>query len=234
MERVLRRISVLLLAMLPLAGAVADAGAQSATQQREAAVLKARAGQMAEAQAALRAMLAAGIDDGLVAMDLTTLLQQDGKAAEAVAVFEKAAKSDPPDYALLAATRAYRDLRRYGDAARLAREGMRRFPDDTVWPLILSLILSDDGKPAEALAVLRLPAAQRAPPVERLLAEAYAWRRAGDPFKATRVYGEAIKAAPANQGVRIEAAGVLQDLGAPFGAEIIAGTRTPSIAADQA
>src|SRR5262245_41234141 len=166
---------------------------QSATQQRESAVLKARAGQMAEAQSALRAMLAAGIDDGLVAMDLATLLQQDGKAAEAVAVFEKAAKSDAPDYALLAATRAYRDLRRYGDAARLAREGMRRFPDDTVWPLILSLILSDDGKSAEALAILRQPAAQRAPP-----AEAYAWRRAGDPFKAMRVYGEAIKAAPAN------------------------------------
>ena len=54
-------------------------------------MLKARAGNMAEAQAALRAMLAAGTDDGLVAMDLTTLLQQDGKSSEAVAVFEKAA-----------------------------------------------------------------------------------------------------------------------------------------------
>jgi tetratricopeptide (TPR) repeat protein len=227
--------SVVCLPILVVGLLAAQAGwTQSATQQREAAVLKARAGQMAEAQAALRAMLAAGIDDGLVAMDLVTLLQQDGKAAEAVAEFEKAAKRDPPDYALLAATRAYRDLRRYGDAARLARDGMRRFPDDTVWPLVLSLILSDDGKSAEALEILRQPAAQRAPPVERLLAEAYAWRRAGDAFKAMRVYGEAIKAAPDNKGVRAEAAGVLQDMGAPFGAEIIAGTATPSIAADQA
>ena len=208
--------------------------AQTATQQREAAVLKARAGNMAEAQAALRAMLAAGTDDGLVAMDLTTLLQQDGKSSEAVAIFEKAARPDPPDYALLAATRAYRDLRRYADAARLARQGMQRFPNDTVWPLILSLVLSDDGNSAEALAILRQPAAQRAPPVERLLAEAYAWRRAGDPFKAMRAYSEAIKAAPANPGVRAEAAGVLQDMGAPFGAQVIAGTSTPSIAADQA
>ena len=180
---------------------------------------------MAEAQAALRAMLAAGTDDGLVAMDLTTLLQQDGKSAEAIAVFEKAARPDPPDYALLAATRAYRNLSRYDDAARVARQGLQRFPNDTVWPLILSLVLSDDGKAAEALAILRQPAAQRAPPVERLLAEAYAWRRAGDPFKAMRVYSEAIKAAPANPGVRLEAAGVLQDMGAPFGAEVIAGTR---------
>jgi biofilm PGA synthesis protein PgaA len=208
--------------------------AQTATQQREAAVMKARAGNMAEAQAVLRAMLAAGIDDGLVAMDLTTLLQQDGKSSEAVTVFEKAARPDPPDYALLAATRSYRDLRRYADAARLALEGMQRFPNDTVWPLILSLILSDDGKSTEALAILRQPAAQRAPPVERLMAEAYAWRRAGDPFKAMRAYSDAIKAAPANPGVRVEAAGVLQDMGAPFGAEVIAGTRTPSIAADQA
>ena len=208
--------------------------AQTATQQREAAVLKARAGNAAEAQAALRAMLAAGTDDGLVAMDLTTLLQQDGKSSEAVAVFEKAARPDPPDYALLAATRAYRDLRRYADAARLARQGMQRFPNDTVWPLILSLVLSDEGNSAEALAILRQPAAQRAPAVERLLAEAYAWRRAGDPFKAMRAYSAAIKAAPANPGVRAEAAGVLQDMGAPFGAQVIAGTSTPSIAADQA
>ena len=208
--------------------------AQTSTQQREAAVLKARAGSMAEAQAALRAMLAAGTDDGLVAMDLTTLLQQDGKSSEAVAVFEKAARLDPPDYALLAATRAYRDLRRYAEAARLARQGMQRFPNDTVWPLILSLILSDDGKSTEALALLHQPTAQRAPPVERLMAEAYAWRKAGDPFKAMRAYSEAIKAAPANPGVRVEAAGVLQDMGAPFGAEVIAGTKTPSIAADQA
>src|SRR5215475_15445900 len=111
MERAGRGICVLLLAVLALAGASPQTRAQSATQQRESAVLKARAGQMAEAQSALRAMLAAGIDDALVAMDLATLLQQDGKAAEAVAVFEKAAKSDAPDYTLLAATRAYRDLR---------------------------------------------------------------------------------------------------------------------------
>src|SRR6478735_1748763 len=175
---------------------------QSATQQREAAVLQARAGHMAEAQAALRGMLAAGIaDNGLVAMDLTTLLQQDGKSAEAADMFEKAAVVDAPQYALLAATRAYRDLRRYDDAARLARQGMQRFPDETVWPLLLSLILSDDGKTTEALVILRQPAVQRSPPLERLLAEAYAWRRAGDPFKAMKIYAEAIKLAPANQGV---------------------------------
>lgn len=137
----------MLLAVLALAGGPADARAQTATQQREAALLKARAGQMAEAQAALRALLAAGTDDGLVAMDLTTLLQQDGK-----------------------------------------------------------------------------PAAARASPVERLMAEGYAYRRAGNPAAALKAYGEAIRLSRGSQGVRNEAAGVLIDLGAPWGAATIAGT----------
>jgi biofilm PGA synthesis protein PgaA len=233
MDHALRWSWILLLAVLALAGASLDGRAQTATQQREAAVLKARAGQVAEAQAALRAMLASGVDDGLVAMDLTTLLQQDGKAAEAVAVFEKAAKADPPDYALLAATRAYRDLGRYDEAARLAREGARRFPGDTVWPLVLSLVLSDAGRTTEALEVLRTPAAQRASPVERLTAEGYAWRRAGNPAAALKAYGEAVRLSRGNQGVRNEAAGVLVDMGAPFGAATIAGDTRP-IQAEQA
>ena len=223
----------MLLAVLALAGGPPDARAQTATQQREAAVLKARAGQMVEAQAALRALLAAGTDDGLVAMDLATLLQQDGKPAEAVAVFEAANKADPPDYALLAATRAYRDLGRYDEAARLAREGARRFPDDTVWPLVLSLVLSDAGRTAEALEVLRSPAAMRAPPVERLTAEGYAYRRAGQTAAALKAYGEAIRLARGNQGVRNEAAGTLLDVGAPWGAAEIAGT-TRAIQVQQA
>ena len=85
----------MLLAVLVLAGGPLGAWAQTAAQQREAAVLKARAGQMAEAQAALRAMLASGVDDGLVAMDLATLLQQDRKPADAVAVFEQIEQLSP-------------------------------------------------------------------------------------------------------------------------------------------
>src|SRR5215471_14998338 len=105
------------LALAVLLG-VAQGWAQSATELREAAVVKARAGKMAKAQADLRALLARGVDDGgLVAMDLATLLQQDGKPAEAVAAYERAHMAEPPDYALLAATRAYRDLHRYDDAA---------------------------------------------------------------------------------------------------------------------
>src|SRR5262249_4031126 len=136
-------------------------------------------------------------------------------------------------YALLAAARAYRDLHRYGDAERLARQGLERFPAQTVWPLLLSLVLSDAGRSSEALAILKSPAALRASPVDRLLAEGYAWRPAGDPFKALNAYLEALKLAPANKEVRTETAAVLQAEGAPFGAALIAGTSAP-YAADQA
>ena len=87
------------------------------------------------------------------------------KAAEAIAVFEKASKSDPPDYALLAATRAYRDLGRYDEAARLARDGARlASPARGVWPLLLSLVLSDAGahrRGARGIAHARRPSAPR-------------------------------------------------------------------------
>jgi biofilm PGA synthesis protein PgaA len=161
--------------------------AQTITERREAAVLQARAGRLEPAIVELRTMLAAGEDDGLVAMDLSALLQQAHRPGEAITVFEKAAVAAPPDYALLAATRAYRDVRRYRDAEKLARQGLKRFPDQTVWPLLLALVLTDAGRPKEALDILNRPEAQRAPPVERLLAEGYAWRKAGDPYKALNI-----------------------------------------------
>ncbi len=217
-------------------GTVALAGqtvAQTATERREAAVLRARTGQVDEAVQSLRSMLASGIDDGLVAMDLTTLLQQNGKAEEAAAVFARAGKSDAPDYALIAATRANRDIRQYEEAEKLAREGARRFPSDPFWPVVLSLILSDAGRSQDALAILKTSAAGRATPLERTLAEAYAHRRAGDNFAAMRLYGEAARLAPGNPEPRRELAGLLTGMGAPYAAAEIAGI-TPPIAAGQA
>ena len=73
-------------------------------------------------------------------------------------------KPDPPDYAACSRPRGpTATCGRYDDAARLAREGARRFRRRSVWPLLLSLVLSDAGRTAGALAVLRTPAAQRAP-----------------------------------------------------------------------
>ena len=82
-----------LLLLVTTGAAPGDLRAETPTERREHAVIRARAGQIDEAAQALRDMLAAGIEDDVVAMDLTTLLQQQGKSAEAPAVFARAGNS---------------------------------------------------------------------------------------------------------------------------------------------
>lgn len=161
------------------------AQAQPATSPREAAVLEARAGRLDAGIAALRRQLDSGSTDPLVAADLLTLLQQAGRHAEALAVMRRA-PAPLPDYALLAATRAARDLRRWPEAERLAREGQRRFPGQSVWPVLVALIEADAGRPEAALATLRTPAAQAAGPEEVARAEAFARERLAERQAAAR------------------------------------------------
>nr|WP_249732018.1 poly-beta-1,6 N-acetyl-D-glucosamine export porin PgaA [Roseococcus sp. SDR] len=261
-------------------------------------------------------MLEAGATDPLVAADLLTLLQQQGRAAEAVAVLRRTNAATLPSYALLAATRAARDARRWSEAEALARQGLARFPREEVWPillaliltdagrvaeaeavlatpraraadareqanaaaylrqrqgsqaasrtasllattraqrdardyaaaeasareglrqspsdptwtLLLALILTDAGRPAEARALLQSPAARRAPALERLLALAYAEERAGERFTALRHYAEATRMAPRNTEARAGTARVLRSLGGPNGAAAIADAPPP-------
>lgn len=176
---------------------------------------------MGEAQTKLRALLAAGADDGLVAMDLVTLLQQDGKSAEAAALFASSAKADSPAYALLAAARANQAIGRHDEARRLAREGARRFPADPAWTRL------------QASSPVERPAAASPPTVQRLMAEGDAHRKTGDLFAALAAYTSAIKLAPTDPAPRREAAAVMIALGGPHGAAMIAG-ETPTVAAAQA
>ena len=176
---------------------------------------------MVEAQAALRGLLKSGADDGLVTMDLVTLLQQDGKSAEAAALFAAAAKVDPPAYALLAAAQANQAIGRPDEARRLAREGARRFPENPGWARLEGLTAVE---PSAATAGV--------PAVQRLMAEGDAHRRARDLFAALASYTAAMKIAPTDPAPRREAAAVMVALGGPYGAAMIAG-ETPTIAAAQ-
>lgn len=126
-----------------------------------------------------------------------------------------------PD-ALLAETRAARDAGRFADAEALARKGMAESPDP-VWPLTLALVLADQKRAPEALAVLQAPHAPPLPLRERLLAEAYAESRGGDPWRALRLYGEIRRAEPDNQEARRAMAGLLDTLRAPFAAAALDG-----------
>lgn len=139
--------------------------------------MEARAGHPDRAIATLRAMLDSGSPDPLVGADLLTLLQQNNRPSEALAVLRRLGAQPLPSYALLAATRAARDERRWTQAESLARQGLARFPREEVWPILLALILTDAGRVAEAEAVLATPRARAADPGEQERAAAYLRQR---------------------------------------------------------
>lgn len=214
---------------------VAPATGAQAESPREAAVLLARRGHLDQAIERLRALLASGTADPIVPLDLAVLLQQAGMSADAVEVYRRARPSQPPSYALLAVTRAYRDLKQFDKAAELARSGNQRFPAETVWPILLALILADAGKASEALAMLETPTARRAPPVERQLASAYVMRRSGRPFDALRDYEAVLLHDPTNAEARAGAIDVLRDIRAPWAAAQISKEPLPlPLASDMA
>jgi biofilm PGA synthesis protein PgaA len=174
--------------------------------------------------------LASGADDGLVIADLVTLLQQAGRSAEAADLFSRVDARQAPEYALAAAQRANRDTKRYAEAEQLARIGMERFPGDPAWRTRLALVLTDAGRPQEALRLLGTAGGAS---VEQLLAQGYALRRAGDLFAALRVYGTAARLAPGNREAVRETAAILTEIGAPHAAERVGGP-TPDVEAAKA
>ncbi len=123
---------------------------------------------------------------------------------------------------LLAQTRAARDAGRLADAEAKARAGMAASADP-VWPLTLSLILSDQKRASEALAILDGPFAQPLPAGEKRMAEGFAHSRAGDDWQALRAYGEALRVLPGNAEAKVAMAGILDRLRAPYAAAALAG-----------
>lgn len=154
-----------------------------------------------------------------------------GRAAspdtDAIARYEQTRPGNLPSDALLALTRAYRDRQRFDRAEALAREGARRFPGQPVWPILLALILTDEGRPEESLAILATPAARRASELERELAAGYASRRAQRPFEALRHYATAAQRDPANREARDAVQAVLRDMRGPWGASRFASSPPP-------
>jgi biofilm PGA synthesis protein PgaA len=101
-------------------------------------------------------------------------------------------------------TLAYRQQLRWANAARLAAEGVSRFPQSAEWPLARRMI--EGGAALEA----------------------------GDSFAALRAYLEARQLAPDDTYLQSEVSGILVRLGAPFAAGQQAARRDPGIEARQA
>lgn len=148
---------------------------------------------------------------GAVALGLATVAASPATAAAA-----------ETEQSLLAETRAARDGGDYAQAEALARRGMA-LSADPVWPLTLALVLVDQRRTAEAMAVLSAAYEPPLPPKERLLAEAYAQRRGGDSFAALRAYGEVLLIDPANGEAKAATAALLDEQRAAYGAARLEG-----------
>src|SRR5436190_15401748 len=192
------------------------AGAKA--QTREEAVTMARDGNTDAAIAALRKLLAENPNDPLVAFDLAVIMTWGNRSREATDAFEQARAAEPPEYVLGPIIRAYRDQKRFAEAERWAREAGQRFPSDATWTKLLALALADQGRTKEAIDLLT-PLAEASPDdAEVWLALGYASSRGKDRFATLRNYGQALRLQPENREAANAMAGVMKDLGAPFGA----------------
>ncbi len=155
-----------------------------------------------------------------------------GQVAALVALFLLLPAAGAAPAGRLEEARAARDAGDYRTAERLARAGAAASADP-VWVLTLALVLADQGRSAEALAVLDAPRAEPLPERERLMAEGYAHLRGGDDFAALRAYGEAFLRDPDNAEARGAMAAILDRQRGPHGAARLDGTPAAR-AADQA
>jgi biofilm PGA synthesis protein PgaA len=204
-------------------------------QTREEAVLQAREGHIEDAIAALRRLLEENSQDAMTAFDLAVILTWAQRPREATQTFERAAPSaEPPQYVLEPIIRAYRDQKRFTEAEHWAREATARYPADPSGQKLLSLVLIDENRPNEAIALLKPLTVAYPDDPEVWLALGYASRVAKDPFATLRNYGQALRLQPDNREAAEAMASVLSDLGAPFGASALWPEAPKSLRASQA
>ncbi|MFL6528752.1 MAG: poly-beta-1,6 N-acetyl-D-glucosamine export porin PgaA [Chthoniobacterales bacterium] len=187
-------------------------------QTREEAVTMAREGNTEGAIAALHKLRSENPDDALVAFDVAVILTWGNRPREATAAFEQAGAAEPPEYVLGPIVRAYRDQKRFAEAERWAREAAERYPSDPTWRKLLGLVLADQGRTKEAMEVLTPLTEANPDDAEAWLALGYASSHGKDRFATLRNYGEALRLQPDNREAANAMAGVMRDLGAPFGA----------------
>lgn len=124
-----------------------------------------------------------------------TLTPDDPASLSAIRRYEERLAKDPTSLAFAPLADAYRKGGRPGDAIRLCREGLERFPQYVTARLILAKALVDDGNPDGALDEVR--AILAASPQE-----AQAHRLAGDLYRRAGALGDAVQ--HLEQAVRLD------------------------------
>jgi biofilm PGA synthesis protein PgaA len=216
------------------AGGTTAAPAAAIQQQREHAVAAARKGQFDAAIGELRRLEASDSDPRIV-FDLVVVLTWANRHDEAIRLYEQRGLSaTAPDYVQSAVARAYRSRSNPAAAERIARAALAQQPDSPEWNTFLALLLTDQGRAAEADALMQARLQRDPSNVEAWLARGYAARASGQTFPALRAYAEARRLQPGNTEAASALAQILHELNAPYAAADHAANPTPGIRAQQA
>jgi len=194
--------------------ALALLAAAPQAQTHDSAIAAARAGRYDEAIAALKALDGPQAEPR-VRDDLAVVLAWAGRDAEAVALFDALPVGRAaPLYVRLEMARALRRLGRLDQAAALAEDGLQREPTEAAWPALLSRVLAEQGRHAEARRVIDTRLAVAPQDVEARLASAEAYRRAADRFAAIRELQRALDIEPGRADAQADLRALWQTLGA--------------------
>jgi poly-beta-1,6 N-acetyl-D-glucosamine export porin PgaA len=185
-------LALLMGGVTPLATWAAD---NAITLQREQAVILARNGQLDAAIIALKKLHTDFPQEGKVSSDLLVLLRQAGRNGEIGQLTDQSAFKQLADYAYLPWASALRDLKRYGDAARILAPVKDRLGVKA--QILYATVRVENNQPQAALAALP----QASPLKTRLDANdyaqmAYVYRMAKQPVNAVQMSRQALKRNP--------------------------------------
>ena len=167
--------------------------------------------------------------------DLIVILTWAGRQQEALDVYEqRGIAANAPDYVQAAVARAYRSRSAYGQAERIARSALEKTAGDPAWTAFLALVMTDQGRAAEADTLLQSLTEKNPGNVDAWLARGYAAKTLGQPFAAMRAYAEVRRLQPENAEATRELQRILLELRAPYAAGSLAASPGPEIRGRQA
>lgn len=203
-------------------------------EQRERAVATARNGQLEQAIAELQRLDAAS-PDVRTTHDLIVVLTWAGRIDDALNIYEqRGIAANAPDYVQAAVARAYRSRGNHAQAERMSRTALEKNPGAPAWTILLALVMTDQGRAADADLLLQGLTEKDPGNTEAWLARGYAARTLGQPYAAMRAYAEVRRLQPENAEAARELQKILLELRAPYAAAAQTPAAPPAIRARQA
>lgn len=213
-----------LLILVPLLGSLlapAVAAPVDPRQQREQAVLRARAGETGPALETLRALYARQPSPPVL-QDLVAVAHWHGDDALASEFSARLDLQQAPAYAVKAAAQALRNTRQFAAARQAFAACARRWPQAWACRLSAALTLAEQGRIEPARAELEALAADYPRPAELQAALGYVHRLARNWAAAALAYQAAGELEPQRREYHRLAVLSLLDLGAPARAQALA------------